>query len=345
MRPFRVGVTHEFAPGEHVGGWIEEPITELLSPLPELEWDFLPEMGREAVATELVNYDAVITAEPQWTAESVSGLERLAVIAHWGIGVDSIDVRAATDNDILVANSPSTPTHESVAESALTFILALSKNLLEKDRLTKQGRWLHAQELPGTLLRNRVIGTVGLGATARRLVEYVRPFDPLQFLAYDPYVPAEVAATMGVRLVDLEVLMRESDYIVVMCPLTDETRGLIGAAPLGMMKPSAFFLNVARGAIVDQTALTEAIDEGRIAGAALDVSDPEPAELGDPILSRPKIITTGHSMAWTSEGIRAACAGPCRAVANIYAGRPPDHVVNPDVLTRTGFQAKLERRR
>jgi phosphoglycerate dehydrogenase-like enzyme len=345
MTPFRVGITHDFAPDGHIAGWIEEPVAELLAPLSELEWTFLPEMGAEIVAAELFSCDAVISGQLTWTAESVSGVDRLTLIAHWGIGVDKIDLRAATENDILVTSSPSSATHESVAESALTFMLALSTHLFEKDRLTKQGRALQARQMPGTLLRDHVIGTVGLGATARKLVEYVRPLGPLRFLAHDPYVTADVAAAIGVQLADLEVVMAESDYLVVMCPLTDQTRGLISAELLRTMKPSAFLLNVARGEIVNQVALTKAIDEGRIAGAALDVSDPEPSEIGDPILSNPKIITTGHAMAWTSEGLCAACEAPCRAVANVYAGRLPMHVVNQDVLLRAGFRAKLERRR
>lgn len=345
MPPFRVGITHDFAPGGRIEGWIEEPVAKLLAPLSELEWTFLPEMGAEIVAAELVGCDAVISGQLTWTAESVSGLDRLALIAHWGIGLDKIDLNAATKNDILVTNSPSSATHESVAESALTFMLALATHLFEKDRLTKQGRALQARQLPGTLLRDRVIGTVGLGATARKLVEYLRPLGPLRLLAHDPYVTADVAAAMGVQLVDLEVVMAESDYLVVMCPLTKETRGLISAKLLRTMKPSAYLLNVARGEIVNQVALVEAIDIGRIAGAALDVSDPEPSEIGDPILSKPNIITTGHSMAWTSEGLRAACAAPCCAVADMYAGRLPEHVVNRDVLVRAGFRAKLEGRR
>ena len=345
MSPFRVGITHDFAPDGHIGGWIEEPVGELLAPLSELECTFLPDMGAEIDAAELVGYDAVISGQLTWTAESVAGVDRLALIAHWGIGLDKIDLNAATGNDILVTNSPSSATHESVAESALTFMLALATRLFEKDRLTKQGRALEARQLPGTLLRDRVIGTVGLGATARKLVEYLRPLGPLRLLAHDPYVTADVAAAMGVQLVDLEVVMAESDYLVVMCPLTDETRGLISAELLRTMKPSAYLLNVARGEIVNQVALVEAIDIGRIAGAALDVSDPEPSEIGDPILSKSNIITTGHAMAWTSEGLRAACEVPCRAVADLYAGRLPEHMVNRDVLVRAAFRAKLERRR
>jgi phosphoglycerate dehydrogenase-like enzyme len=338
----RVALTNDFAPGNMTGDPMREPLEEILGPLPGLEWEFLPEVPALR-AEDLAGYDAVIVGEPYVTADSIRGLERLALIAYWGIGVNKIDVAAATENDVLVSNSPSPANHSSVAETVLTFMLALSKQLFAKDRLTREGRALEAQQLPGALLEGRVIGTIGLGATARRLVELLQPFRLAAIRSFDPYVSPEAAAALGVELVPLETVMRESDYVAVMCTLTEDTRGLVSADLLRLMKPTAYLLNAARGPIVDEAALVRALEEGWIAGAGLDVFEREPPARNEPILAFDNAIATGHAMAWTAEALRGACVEPCRAVARVYEGREPEHVVNRDVVLRPGFQAKLER--
>jgi lactate dehydrogenase-like 2-hydroxyacid dehydrogenase len=166
MSPFRVGITGDFAPGNLIGGWIDDPVRRLLEPLPGLEWEFIPASAPVITPETVANYDAVITAEPRWTAESFRDLRRPALVACWGIGVDGVDLGAAAEADIAVTNSPSPGNHASVAESALALVLSLSKHLLIKDQLTKQGRASDAQAILGTLIRGRTIGTIGFGATA-----------------------------------------------------------------------------------------------------------------------------------------------------------------------------------
>jgi D-3-phosphoglycerate dehydrogenase len=298
----------------------------------------------EVAGEAIRNYDAVITGDFEWTAQTFTDLERLMLIAYWGIGVDAIDLRAATASDVLVANSPSPANHASTAATVLVFMLALSLRLFDKDRLTKEGRALDAQQITGTLIEDRVVGTIGLGATARRLIELLRPLRPGRVISHDPYVEPGVAERLGVELVALDDVVRESDFVCVMCALTDETRGLIDSQRLRQMKPSAYIVNAARGAIVDQAALALAVREGWIAGAGLDAFDPEPPAPGDRILALENVITTGHAMAWTIECLREACVEPCRAAASVYAGNLPSSVVNPDVLDRVGFRSKLDRR-
>jgi phosphoglycerate dehydrogenase-like enzyme len=324
---------------------MEKAIVEILHPLPELDCEFFRVRRGEVDSEAIRTFDAVITGDFRWTAESLSNVERLVVIAYWGIGVDAIDLSAATERDVLVANSPSPANHTSTAETVLVFMLALSMQLLTKDRLTKEGRALDAQQVTGTLIHDRVIGTIGLGATARKLIEFIGPLGPARVLAHDPYVARDVAEQLGVELVELSAVMQESDFVAVMCTLTDETRGLIGSELLRQMKPSAYFLNAARGQIVDQAALVHALQEGWIAGAGLDAMDPEPPQLNDPVLALENVITTGHSMAWTDECLREACEEPCRTVARIYEGKTPASVVNRDALERAGVQEKLERLR
>jgi phosphoglycerate dehydrogenase-like enzyme len=345
MSPFRVGITADLAPGNEPGGWMAKPVATVLAPLPNIEYELLHESLPE-IAPELVrNYDAVITGHPSWTAESLGGVERLTLIARWGAGVDEVDLRAATKSDILVSTSPAPANRAAVAESVLAFMLALSKHLLTKDRLTKEGRPSDAQQLSGSLIRDRVIGIIGFGNTGSALAEFLQPLRPARVLAHDPFCSADAAARLGVTLTDLETVMRESDYVAVMCSLTEETHHLIDAERLRLMKPTAYFLNAARGPIVDQGALIRALQEGRIAGAALDVFDPEPPEPNDPILALDNVITTAHAIAWTSESLYECSLEACRAVARVYEGLEPTYVANPDVLLRAGFRAKLERRR
>lgn len=344
MSRFRVGITSDFAPGNLIGGWIDDPVRRLLAPLPGLEWEYIPACGA-VIAPEIVaDFDAVITGDARWTAESFRDLQRPMLVAYWGIGVDGIDLGAAADADIAVANSPSAGNHASVAESALTFVLSLSKHLAVKDRLTKQGRASQAQALRGSLIRGRTVGTIGFGATARAFAGMVRALGPARLLAYDPYVSPAVAEQAGVELADIGTVMRSSDYVVVMCSLSDETRGLVSAELLSLMKPTAYLVNTARGPIVDQRALVSRVRDGSIAGAALDVTDPEPPEAGDEVLQLDNVITTGHAIAWTLESLQGACEEPCLAVTSAYRGEVPAHVVNRAVLSNPGFQAKLARR-
>ena len=345
MKAFRVGISNDFAPGKLVGGWIDEPIQAFLGDLPGLEWEFLPPSESHVISSDTVTeLDAVITGDYKWTPDSFEGLERLMLVASWGIGVDGIDLSTATERDVGVTNSPSPGNHASVAESALTLVLALSKRLLAKDGLTKKGLAYEAQAIRGTLVQNRTVGVIGLGHTARAFIQMLQPLRPARVLVHDPYVSTEVASNLGVELSDIDMVMEQSDYVVVMCTLSAETRGLINAQLLSRMKATACLVNTARGPIVDQVALVRMLREGAIFGAGLDVTDPEPPKEDDAILGLENVITTGHALAWTEESLRGACEYPCRAVASAFKGDLPDHVVNSEVISREGFQEKLARR-
>jgi phosphoglycerate dehydrogenase-like enzyme len=343
MSTFRVGITRDLAGGVEPGGWLATAQAEVLDPLSRITCDLFPDDLPEITPALVQDFDAVITGSPKWTEASLQGAERLTLIARWGAGVDEVDLSAATAADVLVATSPAPGNQAAVAESVLAFILALSKHLLAKDRLTKHGRPDEAQQLSGSLIKDRVIGIVGLGGTGSLLAEFVRPLRPARVLAYDPYASAQAAERLGVELTDLQTVMGESDYVTVMCSLTEETRHLVGAELLSLMKPSAYLLNSARGSIVDQQALIHALREKRIAGAALDVFDPEPPIPGDPILEFEDVITTAHAIAWTTESLYECSLEACHAVATVYRGGEPTYVANADVLRRPGFREKLSR--
>jgi phosphoglycerate dehydrogenase-like enzyme len=186
------------------------------------------------------------------------------------------------------------------------------------------------------------VGTIGLGNIGSEFVRLVRPFGPRRILACDPYVTA-AAEALGVKLVSLETLMRDSDFVIVNCLLNKDTHHLLGARELALMKPTAYLINCARGGIVEPGALYETLATGRIAGAALDVFEPEPPNLANPLLRLNNVIVAPHAIAWTEEIVRDNAVADCEVCLAVFRGEVPRHIVNRAVVDRPGFQAKLAR--
>ena len=191
------------------------------------------------------------------------------MIGRSGAGYDKIDLDACTENGVAVFNAPLALNH-STASSALLFMLALAKRLFEQDRLTRQGRWDRQADVLGAEIFGRTLGIVGLGHSGRELVRLVAPFE-MKVIAYSPHADREQARSLGVVLTSLPDLLRQADFVSLHCRLTEATRGLITADLLALMKPSAYFINVARGELVDHAALATALRNRKIAGAGLDV--------------------------------------------------------------------------
>jgi phosphoglycerate dehydrogenase-like enzyme len=264
----------------------------------------------------------------------------LILIARFGVGYDNVDLKAATEANVMITITPS-GVRRPVAEGIISLMFALSKQTIVRDRFTREGTWREKLEM-GVELRDRTLGSIGLGNISSELFRLLQPFG-MRFLAYDPYASPELAKSLNVQLVDLETLLRESDYVSVSCPLTDETRGLIGAAQFALMKPTAFFINTARGPIVDQRALTQALRERRIRGAGIDVFEKEPIAPDDPLLELDNVILSPHAIAMTDECYRDIGRMNCQKVIQVSRGEIPDGVVNQEVLDRKGFQEKLAR--
>jgi len=256
-------------------------------------------------------------------------------------GYDNVDLDACTNRDVAVYITPGGVVRP-MAESIVLFVLALSHNLVSKDRLLRAGRWPESTRPLGRGPRDRVIGTVGLGNIAREAVRLLRNFGVARFLAFDPFVSKEHAHELGVSLTSLDELMHESDYVLVNCPLTPETRGLIGAREIAAMRPSAFLINTARGRIVNEKALIEALESRRIAGAALDVFETEPLPADSPLNKLENTILTSHSVGWTEELFRDMGRSDCEGALAVSHGEPPPNVVNREVLERPGFRRKLD---
>ncbi len=334
---FRVGVTRDFLSGE--GGSTLPGVTFALLDEVGLNWEYLPQDLPEITPDDAACYDAILTLRPRYPAASVERQDRrLALIARFGVGYDRIDVDACTRNGVLITITPD-GVRRPVAQAVLTFMLALAGQLVPKDRLTRAGDWARAGAFVGMGLTGRTLGLVGLGNIGRDVVRLVAPFE-MRVLAHDPYARQEDLPP-GVELASLETVMREGDFVSVNCPLTRETRHLINAALLGLMKPTAYLINTARGPIVDEGALYDALVAGQIAGAGLDVFEQEPTPADNPLFTLPNVIVTPHALCWTDECLRGNSEGACRAIVALSRGEVPPHVVNRAALEHASIEQRL----
>ncbi len=353
--PFRVALTGDFLDeaGKPAHGDVGLSIFEST---PFVEFHFLTEQSPtrgdatywqrfyslEVTADQIAGVDGLIVLRP-WLRRTAfrDGARDLVVVGRSGAGYDKIDLDACTDNDVAVFNAPDALNH-STASTALLFMLALAKRLREQDRITRAGRWDLQASVLGHELTGRTLGIVGLGRSGRELVRLAAPF-AVRVVAYSPHADPAEAAALGVTLTNLDDVFRESDFVSVHARLTDETHGMIGARQLGLMKPTAYFINVARGELVDQSALVAALRDRRIAGAALDVYETEPLPADDPLIQLDNVVLTPHWSCSTSDVWLATGRVMARGMIRAACGEVPENVVNPDVLARPGFQAKLSR--
>ncbi len=327
---FRIGITRDIldSRGEPAFG---KAALKILDDAPDVDWEYLPAIVREIAPEHAARYDALYVNLARVPGTAVAGADcRLRVVARHGVGYDSVDVPAMTNAGIVVTNTPM-PMPRPVATIALTFILTLAGKLILKDRLTRTGRWDERMDNMGMGLTGRTLAVVGAGRIGRELLRMARTFD-LKLLAADPYVNAVELGYIGARKVDLDTAMREADFVVT-CPLlNDETRHLIGAAQFAAMKPTAYFINVSRGPVVDEPALIAALQGGRIAGAALDVFEQEPVDPANPLLTMDNVIVTPHSLCWTDECFHNMATTGLTSIVDALGGRVPEFVVNREVL-------------
>jgi len=337
---FRIGLTRDFLSAE--GKLVFKDIGLDLLRVPGIEYEFFDQHFPEVKSWQIEGYDGVISLAPRYSKESLKGVSRLAVIGRLGVGYEMVDLEACTEADVMVFISKGA-VNRPVAEAIITLMLALSKRLFIKDRLTRTGRWSDKIHYMGNDIREKVLGSVGLGGIGSELFRLVKPFDMRRLLAHDPYAKKEHASSLGVELVDLKTLLSQSDYVAINCPLTHETKGLIGERELSLMKPTAYLINTARGGIVDQSALTRVLEKGSIAGAALDVFEKEPIGPDDSLLKLDNVILTPHGIAWTDELFRDNGTMDCQGMLRVFRGEVPDHVVNVEVLKKDGLRKKLKR--
>jgi phosphoglycerate dehydrogenase-like enzyme len=304
-------------------------------------WEVIPEAMHTVTPDATSRYDGLYINSTKVTPGSFSADDpvRTAIIARHGVGFDSVHLPSLDDRGIILTNTP-LAIRRPCATMALTFMLVLAQRLREKERLVREGRWQEREDYMGRGLTGRTLGLVGIGGISQELARLVRPFE-MEIIATGRSLKAASAneATLGIRRVDLSTLMAKSDFVVVACPLNDETWHLINREMLQLMRPSAFLINVARGAIVDELALHEALSHGLIAGAGLDVFETEPVDSTNPLLGFDNVVATPHSLCWTDETFRGIAETAIQSFIDFFSRRPPIHIVNRSALAHPRVKA------
>lgn len=289
------------------------------------------ETGSEEELLRLVpEADAILTCFKQVPVSVVRAGTKLQVIGRYGIGVDNIPVGEATRLGIPVTNVPAYCLDE-VAEHALALLLAGARSIVRYDRAVQADNWSLATGMPVYRVAGRTLAIIGFGKIGRTLARKAAALD-LQLLAHDPWVPDEEIRAAGVEPAGLDEALARADFVSLHTPLTEETQHLLNAERLARIKPGAFVINTARGALIDQEALLGALQSGRVSGAGLDVFVPEHLPAGHPLLAQPNVIATPHTAFYSGESVLELERLAAQNVADILSGRRPADVVNPEVL-------------
>lgn len=355
MPIFRIALTGDFLDESGKPAYGDAGLGEL-SRQPHVRYRFLTDLAPRAddatywsrlysleiTRDHIRGIEGLIVLRPWVTRDTFAeGAFDLVVIGRSGAGYDKIDLAACTEHGVAVFNAPLALNH-STASAALLFMLALAKRLPDQERIVRQGHWDQQAVVVGSEIYGRTLGIVGLGHSGRELARLVSPFS-MRVLAYSPQAESDTARSLGVELTSLDRVMSESDFVSLHCRLTADTRRMIGRAELALMKPTAFFINVARGELVDQPSLVAALRDGKIAGAGLDVFEVEPLPWDDPLIALDNVILTPHWLASTRDVWQATGRAMAEGMLRAAHGERPQNVVNPEVFTEELFVRKLAR--
>jgi len=292
---------------------------------PDFEIRHCDGADRAALLSSIVDVDAILVrSATQVDAEALAAAKRLKVVARAGVGLDNVDVKAATQAGVMVVNAP-TSNIGSAAELAVALLLAAARNIPQADAALKNGQWKRSK-YTGIEVADKIVGVVGLGRIGILVAQRLSAFG-VTLIAYDPYVQPARAAQIGVKLVTLDELLRESDFITVHLPKTPETVGLIGTEALKLVKPSVVIVNAARGGIVDEQALYEALKDGRVHSAGVDVFTTEPCT-DSPLFTLDNVVVTPHLGASTDEAQEKAGIAVAKSVRLALAGELVPAAVN-----------------
>lgn len=312
---------------------------EGLAPLrPEAEVVERPTISQDELVAVIADFDALIVrSRAKVTADvlSAGGQGRLKVVGRAGVGVDNIDVPAATKAGVTVVNAP-TGNVVAAAEHTVAMLLALARHIPAADQSMRAGEWKRSKFM-GTEVRNKRLGLIGLGRIASLVAARCQGLG-MEVVAFDPYVGKDYAANLGVKLVDLDELLRTADFISPHVPSTDQTRGMLGAAEIDRCKPGVFILNCARGGVVDETALAAALESGQVGGAALDVFEHEPPT-GSPLLHSPNVVLTPHIAGSTHEAQLQVALDVAEQVIDVLHGRLARYAINTPIIAPKDLEA------
>ena len=305
-----------------------KPEQEVLSQLSNMQLVTGQCKSEDEVIALAHDADGIINQWNHITERVIDRLEHCKVIATYGIGYDKIDCAAAARRGICVCNVPDYCIQE-VANHAMALMLALSRQLMESNRLMHEGKYgFMFLDQPLFRLQGKTVGLIGFGKIARALASKLQTAFEMKIKVFDPYVTDEQASRCGVVKVSLSQLLSNSDFVSIHVPLTEESRHMISDVQFALMKPTAYLINVGRGAIVDEDALYRALYERRIAGAGVDVFETEPLAMESPLMKLNNIILTPHSAYYTVESMRDLQYGAAKNVFAVLSGDTPINVVN-----------------
>ncbi len=283
-------------------------------------------LDEESLLEQVPPVDGIIVRNWKVTRRVMEAAPRLKVVGRHGIGVDQIDVQAAHELGIVVVNTPGAAT-ESVAEHSVGLMIALAQNIVRADRAMRAGDWQARFSLTGRDLRHKILGIVGCGRIGTRVATLCHTALEMPVLYCDIVDKPEAEAQLGALRVPLDELLDTADVVSLHVPLTQQTRGMIGREALRRLKRDAILVNTARGPVVDEAALIEALQEGRIAGAGLDVFESEPLPPDSALLRLPNVVVTPHMAAFTREGLLNMAMGVVNDVLAVLEGRAPENPV------------------
>jgi D-3-phosphoglycerate dehydrogenase len=302
---------------------------EILEKVAEVR--FSSSLSEDALTSEASDVDGMIVRVPAFVTRKVlENAKRLKVVGRFGVGYENIDLEAATEKGVVVTYTPGANTL-SVAEHVIGLMFALAKQITQADNAVRKQDWEMRLNYSGIELAGKTLGLVGLGRIGTCIAGLARGLG-MSVLVFDPYVAKERAGELGVELLTLEPLLTRSDFIVICCALTDETRGLIGEKAIGLLKSTAYLVNVARGPIVDEQALIKALRDKRIAGAALDVFEKEPPDPNNPLLTFENVILSPHIAGVAQDASRRISVWVAEDVVRVLNREPPKYPANPQVL-------------
>jgi phosphoglycerate dehydrogenase-like enzyme len=324
---FKLGITRDVLDAKGAPSFGERAL-EVLKANPALQWEYLAEPVREITPEIAARYDALYVNSPKVSAESIGRADcRVRIVARHGVGFDSVDVSALTRKGIVLTNTP-VAVRRPVAVAALTMIFALAGRLFVKDRITRANRWNDRTSHMGLGLTTRTLAVVGVGSIGKEILRLAQPFG-LRMFGVDPVTSDATIASLGASRVSLDEALKQADFVVMSCQLDAGSHHLISTPQMALMKREAFLINLARGPVVDESALIDALKRGVIAGAGLDVFEQEPVAGDNPLLGMDNVIVTPHSLCWTDECFHDIASAALQSVVDFSLGKQPVHLVNP----------------
>ena len=314
---------------------------EQLKTTSDIELNFFKEHKPEIDPEQLKDYQGVIVMSPKVTKFSLSESHNFLAICRFGVGYDGVDVNACTESDVVLCITAGA-VNRPVAEATVGWMIALGHRMINKDQLVRKGLWYQSSKYMGCELRDKILGVVGLGGIGLSVIELLKGFGMKKTLIYDPFIDENKARELNVKKVELDELMKESDFITVHCPLNEHTIDIISYRELDLMKSSSFIINTARGGIINEDALYAALSKNHIAGAALDCFNNEPIIKPHRFGELENVMLAPHSIAWTQELFRDMGKICSKNLIDISNGIRPNGVVNPEVFDRPSFHKKWD---